>query len=156
MDMGIYALNAIRYLSSQEPAEVSAFTYATPNDPRFKEVEETISIDLRFDSGLLASILSSYGFGCNRFRLYGTRGQLESEPIQAYTNNYLWFTHSGRSKQEITYTPVNHFAAEMDHFADSIQNNKPVLTPGEEGLKDLKVMMAAYESARIGKPVRIV
>ena len=44
----------------------------------------------------------------------------------------------------------------MDHFADRIQNNKPVLTPGEEGLKDLKVMMAAYESARIGKPVKIV
>ena len=156
MDMGIYALNAIRYLSSQEPAEVSAFTYATPNDPRFKEVEETIAIELRFDSGLLASILSTYSFNCNRFRLYGTHGQLESEPIQAYTNSRLWFTHSGTPKQEITYTPVNHFAAEMEHFADCIQNNKPVLTPGEEGFKDLKVMMAAYESARIGKPVKIV
>jgi predicted dehydrogenase len=156
MDMGVYAINAIRYLSSQEPAEVSAFIYATPNDPRFKEVEETISIELRFNSGMLASVLSSYGFGCNRFRLYGTRGQLESEPIQQYTNNHLWFTHRGTVKQEIAYTPVNHFAAEMDHFADCIQNNKPVLTAGEEGLKDLKVMMAAYESASSGKPVKIV
>jgi glucose-fructose oxidoreductase len=154
MDMGIYAVNAIRYLSSQEPTEVTAFSYATPDDPRFKEVEETISFELRFDSGLLASVLSSYGFNCNRFRLYGTRGQLDSEPIQQYTGNRLWLTH-GRTKQEIAYTPVNHFAAEMDAFSDSIQNNKPVLTPGEEGLNDLKVIEAAYQSAELGKPVRI-
>ncbi len=156
MDMGVYAVNAIRYLSSQEPAEVSAFTYTTPNDPRFKEVEETISFELRFDSGLLASVLTTYSFNCNRFRLYGTHGQLESEPIQSYTNNHLWFTHRGTPKKEITYTPVNHFAVpEMDHFADCIQNNEFVLTPGEEGLKDLKVMMAAYESASSGKSVKI-
>jgi predicted dehydrogenase len=86
--------------------------------------------------------------------LYGTHGQLESEPMQSYTNNRLTFTHA-RAKQEVTYTPVNHFAAEMDHFADCVQNNKPVLTPGEEGLKDLRVMMAAYESARAGKAVKI-
>jgi len=156
MDMGIYAVNAIRYLSSQEPVQVSAFTYATPNDPRFKEVEETICFELRFESGMLASVLSSYGFGCNRFRLYGTRGQLESEPIQAYHNNRLWLSRGGGPKQEITYTPVNHFAVEMDYFADCIQNNTPVRTPGEEGLKDLKVIMAAYESARTGKAVDIV
>jgi predicted dehydrogenase len=155
MDMGIYAVNAIRYLSGQEPTEVSAFSYSTPGDPRFKEVEETIAFELRFDSGLLASVLTSYGFGCNRFRLYGTRGQLESEPMQAYHGNRLWLTHRG-PKQEITYTPVEHFAVEMDYFADCIQNNKPVLTPGEEGLKDMKVITAAYESARSGRPVKIV
>ncbi|HEX3357981.1 MAG TPA: Gfo/Idh/MocA family oxidoreductase [Tepidisphaeraceae bacterium] len=155
MDMGIYAVNAIRYLSSQEPSEVTAFSYTTPNDPRFKEVEETIAFELRFDSGLLASVLTSYGFGCNRFRLYGTHGQLESEPLQSYTNNRLWLTHNG-PKQEITYTHVNHFAAEMDHLADCILNNKPVLTPGEEGLKDMKVITAAYESARLGKSVKII
>jgi predicted dehydrogenase len=155
MDMGIYAVNAIRFLSGQEPAEVTAFSYTTPNDPRFKEVEETISFELRFDSGLLASVLTTYGFGCNRYRLYGTHGQLECEPMQSYTNNRLSLIHGG-AKKEVTYTPVNHFAAEMDHFADCIQNDKPVLTPGEEGLKDLKVMMAAYESARLGQSVKIV
>ncbi len=155
MDMGIYAVNAIRYLSSQEPAEVSAFSYSTPNDPRFKEVEESIAFELRFESGMLASVLTSYGFGCNRFRLYGTQGQLESEPLQSYTNNRLWIRRGG-AREEITYTPVNHFAAEMDHFADCILNNKPVLTPGEEGLKDMKVIMAAYESARTGKAVKVV
>src|SRR5579871_3205339 len=74
MDIGIYALNAARYLTGEEPTEVFATSYSTPDDPRFKEVEETISFDLKFDSGLLASCLSSYGFGCNRFRVHGTKG----------------------------------------------------------------------------------
>ena len=154
MDMGVYGINAIRYLSGQEPVEVAAFSHATPGDPRFKEVEETISFELRFDSGLLASVLTSYAFGCNRYRLYGTRGELEAEPMQLYRGNQLWFTHDG-SREEVAYMPVNHFAAEMDHFCDCILNDKPVLTPGEEGLKDMKVIAAAYESARVGKAVKV-
>jgi predicted dehydrogenase len=154
MDMGIYAVNAIRYLSGQEPVEVSAFSFATPGDPRFKEVEETISFEMRFESGMLASVLSSYGFGCNRYRLYGSQGQIEAEPFQFYSGNKSWFTH-GWTKQEIEYTPVNHFATEMDHMADCIINDKPVHTPGEEGLKDLKVIAAAYESAKTGKAVKV-
>jgi predicted dehydrogenase len=154
MDMGIYAVNAIRYLSGQEPTEVSAFSYATPNDPRFKEVEETLEFQMKFESGLLASGLTSYGFNCNRYRLYGSQGELEAEPMQAYGGNRLT-QRRGWERQEVRYTPVNHFAAEMDHFADCIANDKPVLTPGEEGLADVKVITAAYESACSGKPVKV-
>src|SRR3954447_20064993 len=54
MDIGIYALNASRYLSGEEPIEVNAMIYTTPNDPRFKEVEEHVTFQLRFPSGILA------------------------------------------------------------------------------------------------------
>ena len=154
MDIGIYALNAVRYLSGQEPIEVFATSYATPDDPRFKEVEETIAFELRFASGLVASCLSSYGFGCNRFRVYGTQGQIESEPFLSYQGNHLWQFH-GRDREEVRVDPANHFASEMDQFSDCVLRAKPTLTPGEEGLKDLKIMTAAYESARSGKAVKI-
>lgn len=154
MDVGIYGLNAIRYLSSQEPSEVSAFLATNTTDPRFKQVEETISFNLRFPSGMLASVLSTYAFNTSRFRLNALNGQLEGEPINSYTGN-KGFTLKGRTRTEIPYTPVNHFAAEMDHFADCISNNKPVLTPGEEGLQDLKIITAAYQSARENKPIQI-
>jgi predicted dehydrogenase len=155
MDVGIYALNAIRYLSSQEPSEVSAFISTNTDDPRFKQVEETIEINLRFPSGMLASILSTYSFNTSRFRLNAANAVLEGEPINSYTGN-KGFTVKNRTRTEIPYTPVNHFAAEMDHFADCIQNNKPVLTPGEEGLQDLKIITAAYQSAQENRPVKIV
>ncbi len=61
MDIGIYALNAARYLTGEEPAEVHAMMDTTPNDPRFEEVEENITFQLRFPSGVLANCTSSYG-----------------------------------------------------------------------------------------------
>ena len=48
MDIGIYSLNAARYLSGEEPIEVNAMTHTTPNDPRFTEVEENINFQLTF------------------------------------------------------------------------------------------------------------
>src|SRR5206468_9671147 len=62
MDIGIYSLQAARYLSGEEPNEVNAVMYNTPGDPRFKEVEETINFQLRFPSGVLANCTSSYGY----------------------------------------------------------------------------------------------
>jgi len=154
MDIGIYSLNAVRYLSGQEPTEIAAVSYTTPNDPRFTDIEETISFELKFASGMVASVLSTYGFGCGRYRVYGTKGQLESEPAQSYTGNKLWHTIA-RTKQEVQYTPVNQFAAEMDDFCQCIANDKQSRTPGEEGLQDLKIITAAYESAATGKSVKI-
>ncbi|MEO8078469.1 MAG: Gfo/Idh/MocA family oxidoreductase, partial [Acidobacteriota bacterium] len=60
MDVGIYSVNAARYLSGEEPAEVFGMEYTTPGDPRFKEVEETINFQMRFPSGVLANCVSSY------------------------------------------------------------------------------------------------
>jgi len=49
----------------------------------------------------------------------------------------------------------NQFALEMDAFSHSVLNNTPPRTPGEEGLKDQRIIEAIYESARIGKPVTL-
>ncbi len=154
MDIGIYALQAARYMSGQEPSEIWATSYSTPDDVRFKEVEETISFQMRFDSGILASCLGTYGFGCNRFRVYGTRGQIEMEPFLNYTGDHLFQTR-GRQRQELPIEPANHFASEMDHFAHCVLSDEQPMTPGEEGLRDITYMMAAYESARTGKVIKL-
>ena len=41
----------------------------------------------------------------------------------------------------------------MDDFAECILQKKPSKVSGEEGLRDVRIMMAIYESARMGKPV---
>jgi glucose-fructose oxidoreductase len=69
MDIGIYALQAARYLSGEEPVAVEAMTHTTPGDPRFAEVEENVTFQLRFPSGILANCASSYGAGLNRWRV---------------------------------------------------------------------------------------
>ena len=50
---------------------------------------------------------------------------------------------------------VDHFAAEMDHMSACVMENKEPLTPGEEGLRDLKIMMAIYEAAGTGRAVQL-
>jgi len=155
MDIGIYGLQAARYISGEEPIEINAQLYTTPGDPRFREVEETILFQLRFLSGVLANCSSSYGFaGTNRYRAMGAKGWLELEPATSYTGLRLR-VRKGNVIEEHNLPQVDHFAAEMDHFSEAILNNTPIRTPGEDGLQDVKLMMAIYEAARAGKTVRV-
>ncbi len=155
MDIGIYALQAARYITGEEPVEINAQEFTTPGDPRFKEVEETILFQLRFPSGVLANCSSSYGYaGQNRYRAIGDQGWLELEPATSYTGLRLR-VRRGNVTEEHNLPQADHFAAEMDHFSEAIGNGTEVRTPGEEGWRDLKLMMAIYEAARTGRTVRV-
>src|SRR6185295_11099847 len=136
MDIGIYALNAARYLTGEEPAEVHAMMDTTPNDPRFKEVEENITFQLRFPSGVLANCTSSYGVPLNRFRVVGTNGWAELEPALSYDGLNMR-AGTGTKSVERIHPVINLFAPEIDHPVGCIRNAKQPLTPGEEGLKDM-------------------
>ena len=155
MDIGIYSLQAARYLSGEEPTEVNAVMYNTPGDPRFKEVEETINFQLRFPSGVLANCTSSYGYaGQNHYRVVGTEGWLELDPATSYRGLRMR-VHRANVTEERELPVRDHFALEMDHFSECVMENKEPLTPGEEGLRDLRVMMAIYEAAKTGKTVKL-
>jgi predicted dehydrogenase len=155
MDIGIYALQAARYTTGEEPTEVSAIESTNRSDPRFKEVEETINFQLRFPSGALAQCTSSYGYaGQNRIRVIGTKGWAELEPATSYTGLRMR-VRKGNAIEERDLGQRDHFAQEMDHMSDCVMNDKEPLTPGEEGLRDLRIMMAIYESARTGKTVKL-
>ena len=155
MDIGVYALSAARYITQEEPTEVSAMTFANREDPRFKEVEEHCNFDLRFPSGVLASCTSSYSCGLNRFRAIGTRGWAECEPALSY--NGVKFRKSGRGGQpdQPDLGDPNQFAAEMDALAECIINNTEPKASGEQGLRDVKIMQAIYEAAKTGKTIKL-
>jgi predicted dehydrogenase len=155
MDIGIYALQAARYLSGEEPAELNAVMYSTPGDPRFKEVEETINFQLRFPSGVLANCTSSYGYAWqSHYRVVGTDAWLEMDPATVYQGLRMK-VHRGDVTQEKELPVRDHFALEVDHMSECVMENKEPLTPGEEGLRDLKVMMAIYDAANTGKTVKL-
>lgn len=151
MDMGIYALQATRYLSGEEPVEVSAITTVT--DPTwFKEIEESIVWDMKFPSGLLARCASTYKFsGMARFKVFADDGWYELSPAFGYGG--IRGTRS--DGQPIEFPQIDQFAAEMDDFAQCILENRPTRVPGEEGLRDVKIMLAIYEAARTGKTVQV-
>ena len=155
MDIGIYSLQAARYITGEEPVEINAVTYTTPGDVRFKEVEETINFQLGFPSGILANCTSSYGYaGQNKYRVIATKGWFELEPATSYTGLRMKIRRNNATEDR-DMPQRDHFALEMDHMSDCVMENKEPLTPGEEGLRDLKLMMAIYEAARTGKTVKV-
>ena len=155
MDIGIYALNASRYLTGEEPTEINAMIYNSPGDPRFKEVEETVNFQLRFPSGVLANCTSSYGyFPQSHYRVVGTQGWLDMDPATWYRGLRMRIGRKN-SIEERELPELDHFAAEMDYMSQCVMEDKQPLTPGEEGLRDLKLMMAIYEAAKSGKTVKV-
>ena len=155
MDIGIYSLQAARYITGEEPVEVAAMNYTTPGDERFKEVEEATNFQLRFPSGVLANCTSSYGYsGQNRYRVITTKGWFELEPATSY-NGLRMYVRRGNVLEERSLPVRDHFAAEMDHLSGCVMDGKEPLTPGEEGLRDMKLIMAIYEAAKSGRTVRL-
>ncbi len=158
-DVGVYCLNAARFLSGEEPTEVWGTTVQPRDDPRFKEVEETCTFGMRFPSGLLA--VSSSGYGSHRsqmLRLEGDKAWAELSPAFGYSGLKLR-TSTTMDEHNVVIEPTieskDQFAAEMDHMALCIQENKQPHTPGEEGLQDQRITEAIYEAARTGKVVKL-
>jgi len=151
MDVGIYALQATRYLTGEEPTWISATT--TQGDPaRFAEVEESVIWQARFPSGALAHCGSSYNAGsCGYFRGVAEHGWFSLDPAF----NYDGVRGTRSDGKPIDFAPVDQFALEMDDFARCILEDTPSRVAGEEGLRDVRIMMAIYDSARTGKPVTL-
>jgi predicted dehydrogenase len=151
MDVGIYALQASRYLSGEEPVWVSAAT--TQGDPaRFSEVEESVMWEARFPGGAISHCSSSYdAVGVGYFRVLAERGWFGLDPAFNY-GGLQGMRSDGRA---IEAAATDQFAVEMDDFARCIMDGTPTRVPGEEGLRDVRIMTAIYESARIGKPVAL-
>jgi predicted dehydrogenase len=154
MDIGIYALQAARYISGEEPVSVSAVMTIT--DPvKFKPgVDESMLFTLKFPSGVVASCASSYATGLNRWRASAERGWFELSPALNYTGIKGRMRAGGVTK-DFDFPEVDHFAAEMDDFADCILNDKQTRVPGEEGRRDLRIMAAIYKSAASGKTITL-
>ena len=154
-DIGIYSLQAARYLTGEEPTEVFGQIADTRGDPRFREVEDRVVFQLRFPSGAVANLSSSYSTSSvKRIQAFGEKRSLILDPGTEYEGNMLTLqTEKGR--QEVTVKERDQFAAERDHFSDSIVNNREPKTPGEEGLRDIRIMQAIYRSARERRPVSL-
>jgi predicted dehydrogenase len=150
-DIGIYSLNATRYLSGEEPEHISAYASTIDHDARFAEVEENVSWTMRFPSGIVASCATTYGADMpGYYRVYGSKGWLEVENAFVYEGLRLRGKFGGTVIDELNPArDPSHFQAETEHFSHCVQNNLQPQSPGEEGLRDMRYMAEIYRSAGI-------
>ncbi|MDT0644183.1 Gfo/Idh/MocA family oxidoreductase [Zunongwangia sp. F363] len=141
-DMGVYSLNGARYSTGMEPVAVSA-TQTTSRPEMFDEVDETTIFTLEFPEGITAHCRTSFGENMNRLDINCANGGYYLDPFQAYSGV------KGRASDGTILEPFgkNQQAVQMDDDALAIINNRPVLVPGEEGLKDIVIVEKIYESA---------
>lgn len=149
MDVGIYALQATRHLTGEEPMWTSATT--TRGDPeRFSEVEESILWQAKFPGGAISHCGSSYGGApVGYFRAIAEHGWFGLDPAFDY-GGIRGLRSDGKA---INFASTDQFAVEMDDFAQCIADRRATKVPGEEGLRDVAIMTSIYESARSGMPV---
>jgi glucose-fructose oxidoreductase len=156
MDIGIYSLNAARYLAGEEPVELVATEWTDRKDPRFRTVEDRIDFQLKFRSGVIANCVSSYSSGHNGFRVTGTQGWVGMEPATPYEGHQLWTRRDGKTEQVTLPAPrKNQFVAQLDHLPESVFTGIPLRASGEEGLRDMRLIEAIYRSARERRAVTL-
>jgi glucose-fructose oxidoreductase len=149
-DMGVYPLQAARYCSGEEPIAVTA-QQSTSRPEIYREVDETTTFELEFPGGAIAHCKTSFGMSMNSLRVNCEGGWYQLEPFQTY-NGVQGITSDGRT---LKATFENQQAKQMDDDALFILDGRPLLVPGEEGLRDIRVVEAVFGSARTGQRVVI-
>jgi predicted dehydrogenase len=155
MDVGIYSLNACRFLTGEEPAHVSAYSSVIDHDGRFDEVEENVVWTMKFPSGTVATCATTYGASMDGFiRLHGSKGSLTVTGF-GYQGIHLTAHINGATRSEPDKNvddpqqakDPSEFVVESDYFSKCILDNTTPIPSGEEGLRDIAIMMKIYESA---------
>ena len=154
-DIGIYCINAARYLFRDEPIEAIATT-ANRGDRRFDEVEEMATATLRFSDDRLATFICSFGASdVLRYQVVGTKGDVALDPAYEYAMALKQkVTVDGKSSEK-TFAKRDQFAPELLYFSDCILQNREPEPSGWEGLADVRIIQAIYRSARTGRSVKL-
>lgn len=155
-DIGIYCINAARYIFGSEPIEVQALMAKGP-DPRFEEIEETVGAVMRFPNQCIATFVCSFGAqAVSTYRVVGTEGDINVEPAYEYVDELKYtITRKDKPVEEKKTPKSDQFAPELNHFSECIILNQEPRPSGHEGLADLAVIEAIMESADTGESVAV-
>lgn len=144
LDVGIYAIQGARYVTGEEPVRLRAQAYNTRPEI-FKEIFETILWQMEFPGGAVSTHSTSYSGYVNRLYFMAPGGWAELDP------SYHYEGQAGRTSEgPMEFPQVTQQALQMDDFAQCIMEDRESRVPGEEGLRDMKIVEAIYRSIDAG------
>jgi len=153
-DLGIYCINAARYLMRAEPTEV--FAMAASPAHRLPQIEQTVIATLKFPQDRLASFLCSFASsGISNFRVIGDKGDLFVKDAYEYVGEVTHQLTVNEKTKTWKSKKGDQFAAELDYFSACIIQNKTPEPSGAEGIADLKIIDALMESLKTRKAVKL-
>jgi glucose-fructose oxidoreductase len=154
-DIGVYCINAARYLFRAEPTEVRAIS-VNSGVAKLKEIDESTGALLRFEDDRVAAFVTSFNAAdIGSYEIVGTKGHLRVNPAYEYAEGLGYeLTVNGKTTRK-RIGKRDQFAPELLYFSDCILNNREPEPSGEEGLQDVRIVQALYKSAETGTSVEI-
>jgi predicted dehydrogenase len=155
VDLGVYCVSTVRWLTGLEPVEATAHSW-TVDPARFSEVEESTCFQLKFPDGLYVQGSSSFGAALASFlQIYGEKGWAALDPAYVYDDERRMFGEIGGQWFRKRFRRTDEFQLEVDHLSECIRRNRDPLPDGRAGLRDMAVMHAIYQAAQLNQPVPI-
>jgi len=152
-DMGVYAIQGARLGTGMEPTSILSAKTSTTRPEIYKNgLDETTIATLSFPGGVIADIKTSFGENVNFLDITFEKGAINMSP---YSNYNGLKGRSNLGEIHFSYEVPWQQAKQMDDDAKSIKTSKPMLVPGEEGLKDIKIVEGIYKAAQTGKEVNV-
>ena len=154
-DIGIYGLNTSLMMLEGDPVELSANYIYPRDDPRFREVEGGLEYRLRMANGVSVSGSSSYCWSpyISSQRYVGSKASIFMKPATTYDRNVIIVEGNGPNREVGAGSPLSQFQNQLDAFSLAAKANTPHRTPGEMGLRDVRLIEAMYKSADNGGEV---
>ena len=154
-DIGVYCINAARYLFRAEPTEVTAIS-VNSGTAKLREVDESTGALLRFEGDRVAAFITSFNAtDVASYRIVGTKGQIHAEPAYEYAEGLSYEMTAGGRKTTKKLGKRDQFGPQLLYFSDCILHDREPEPSGEEGLQDVRIVEAIYKSARSGRAVRL-
>lgn len=155
-DIGIYCINAVRGFFGELPEEVFAFAHQG-FDQRSKEVDEMLSVVMKFSGGRMATFICSFsGHHQAAFDVVGTTGCLRLENAYEYFDDMtLHFSRVNAAPRKYKFKKSDQFGPEIVYFSDCLINKKHPEPNATEGVLDLMVIEAIMKSVKLRKPVTL-
>lgn len=147
VDVGVYCVNTVRWLTGKDPIEANAYAWTT--DPaHYNSVDEHISFQLIFPDSVFVQASASFGAAqANYIKVFGEKGWAALDPAYAYEEERRLFGKIGGRWFEKRFKVMDEFVLELDAFTDSIRRGRDPEPDGQEGLHDVAVMQAIYQAA---------
>ena len=177
IDLGVHVIDLARYLMGcPMPVSVYAATYQklfnrpgvkdsvgyTASDTSAKEkcdVEDFASALIRFDNGAVISVEASFALNIESnvgdIQLFGTKAGAKIDPeVRFFTEQNGFMSNVSLCKSSaLSFDGL--FQNEIDHWVDCLLGKTECRAPAVDGVILMKILDAAYESARTGHEVVI-
>lgn len=163
LDLGVHHFDLLRWLSGQEVKSVTAEIATLGNH---QETEDNALVSLTFTNGSIAQLFLSFttplppGLTPQKVEVYGTRGSawcspstIERPPLRVYVDDTSSTAVHGIT--EVRMPDADPWTNTIEHFAQSIMDQKEPLTTFEDGRKALEIVLACYRSASEGRRVEL-